>query len=407
MHLTLIIQNCNLNFKETMLAENILWAEIDLKAIAHNIRELRRITNPDSHLMAVVKANAYGHGSVEVARCALENGAYYLGVARIEEAILLRDNDIDAPILIFGYTQPLNYKDILKYNLIQTVCSYNFAETLSSFSLSQNSKIRIHIKIDTGMGRIGILPDCLRFCNNNGIKQESALNEVESIVRLPGINAEGIYTHFSMADSCDKSFTIRQFEIFTEFTGKLESEGIEFKIKHAANSAAIIDMPQTHLDMVRAGISIYGLYPSEEVKKDKISLLPAMSLKAVITHLKDVSYGFKVSYGAEYEATGPTTIITVPVGYADGYSRLLSSRGHMLVHGQRAPVAGRVCMDLTMLDAGNITDLKEGDEVVIFGAQHGAYITVDEIARLLNTINYEIVTSISERVKRVYLKDSS
>ncbi|MBU1056616.1 MAG: alanine racemase [Proteobacteria bacterium] len=386
------------------MAENILWAEIDLKAIAHNIRELRRITNPDSLLMAVVKANAYGHGSFEVARCALDSGADYLGVARIEEAILLREKKIDAPILIFGFTQPAHYEDILKYNLIQTVCSYSFAKSLSLFALSKNRKIKVHLKIDTGMGRIGILPDCFRSYDKNGIKPESALAEVESIARLSGIEAEGIYTHFSMADSFDKSFALKQFEIFTEFTDQLKSKNIEFKLKHAANSAAIIDLPQTHLDMVRAGISIYGLYPSEEVNKNKISLQPAMSLKAVIAQIKDVAAGFKVSYGATYEAARKTTIATVPVGYADGYNRLLSSRGSMLVCGQKAPIAGRVCMDLTMIDLGDMPEVKEGDEVVIFGKQQGNSITVDEIASMLNTINYEIVTSVSDRVKRVYLK---
>ncbi|MGB5157043.1 alanine racemase [Desulfobacterium sp. N47] len=386
------------------MADNIIWAEIDLKAIAHNLSELRRIINPDSRLMAVVKANAYGHGSVEVARCALDNGAEYLGVARIEEAMLLRKNNIDAPILIFGFTQPDSYENILKYNLVQTVCSYAFAESLSSFAISKNQKIKVHIKIDTGMGRIGVLPDCFRNYNKNGIKPVSALAEVESIASLSGIEAEGIYTHFSMADSYDKSFTTKQFEIFMEFISNLKLKGIEFKLKHAANSAAIIDIPKTHLDMVRAGISMYGLYPSEEVNKDRVSLLPAMSLKAIVTQVKNVSCGFNVSYGATYKTTAPTTIATVPVGYADGYSRLLSSRGHMLVHGQKAPIAGRVCMDLTMLDVGSITEVKQGDEVVVFGKQNGSCVTVDEIATLINTINYEIVTLISERVKRVYLK---
>lgn len=386
------------------MADNILWAEIDLKAIAHNVRELRRIANPDSHLMAVVKANAYGHGAFEVARCALDSGADFLGVARIEEAILLRKKKINAPILIFGFTQPAHFEDILKYSLIQTVCSYSYAKTLSSFALSKKRKIKIHLKIDTGMGRIGILPDCFRDYDKNGIIPQSALAEVESIARLSGIEAEGIYTHFSMADSIDKSFTIKQFNIFMGFINDLKSKKIEFKLKHAANSAAIIDLPQTHLDMVRAGISIYGLYPSEEVNKDKLLLLPAMSLKAVITHIKDVSAGFKVSYGATYEAKKQTTIATVPVGYADGYNRLLSSRGYMLVCGQKVPVAGRVCMDLIMLDVGGIPEVKQGDEVVIFGKQQGVVITVDEIAYMLNTINYEVVTSISDRVKRVFLK---
>jgi alanine racemase len=374
------------------LAEKILWAEVDLKAIAHNIIELRRITNRNSRLMAVVKANGYGHGSVEVARCALDNGAELLGVARIDEAVKLRNEEINAPILIFGYTPPPFYEEIIKLDLTQTVYSLRTAESLSSFAVSNKRRIKVHIKIDTGMGRLGILPD-----------SGSALRVVESIVGLPGLEPEGIFTHFSMADSLDKAFSIRQFEIFMEFINSLRGEGIEFGVKHAANSAGIIDMPETHLDMVRAGIAMYGLYPSGETMNYKTSLMPAMTVKSMIIHLKDVPAGFKVSYGATYETKKPTTIATVPVGYADGYSRLLSSRGQMLIRGQRAPIAGRVCMDLTMLDVGNIAGVKQGDEVVILGKQKDAEINADEIASLIGTINYEVVSSLTERVKRVYI----
>lgn len=385
------------------MADELLWAEIDLKSIAHNIRELRRIINPNSLLMAVVKANGYGHGSVEVARCALDNGARFLGVARIDEAKILRNEGIDAPVLIFGCTPPPFYKEVIKFDLTQTVYSLQTAESLSAFALSRKKRVKIHIKIDTGMGRLGILPDRLRAYRKNGTSAGSALHEVESIVRLPGLEPEGIFTHFSMADSSDKSFSKSQFEIFMEFIDSLRKKGIEFGIKHAANSAGIIDMPETHLDMVRAGIAMYGLYPSEEVKKNKVSLSPAMSLKSVVIHLKDVSSGFKVSYGATYETKKPTTIATVPVGYADGYSRLLSSCGYMVVCGQRAPIAGRVCMDLTMLDVGDIPGVKTGDEVVVFGKQGEAAVTVDEIAAITGTINYEVVSSLTERVKRKYL----
>lgn len=374
------------------MAEKILWAEVDLKAIAHNIIELRRITNRNSRLMAVVKANGYGHGSVEVARCALDNGAELLGVARIDEAVKLRNEEINAPILIFGYTPPPFYEEIIKLDLTQTVYSLRTAESLSSFAVSNKRRIKVHIKIDTGMGRLGILPD-----------SGSALRVVESIVGLPGLEPEGIFTHFSMADSLDKAFSIRQFEIFMEFINSLRGEGIEFGVKHAANSAGIIDMPETHLDMVRAGIAMYGLYPSGETMNYKTSLMPAMTVKSMIIHLKDVPAGFKVSYGATYETKKPTTIATVPVGYADGYSRLLSSRGQMLIRGQRAPIAGRVCMDLTMLDVGNIAGVKQGDEVVILGKQKDAEINADEIASLIGTINYEVVSSLTERVKRVYI----
>ncbi len=386
------------------MAEEILWAEVDLKAIAHNICELRRITNSNSRLMAVVKANGYGHGSVEVARCALDNGAEALGVARIHEAILLRNEGIDAPILVLGYTPAFYYEDILNYDITQTLFSRQAAESLSSFAVLHKKKVKVHVKIDTGMGRLGILVGPSIEYRNGNSQQEYVIKEVESIVRLPGLEPEGIFTHFSMADSLDKAFSKRQFEIFMEFINSLMSQGIEFGVKHAANSAGIIDMPETHLDMVRAGISMYGLYPSDEVNKDKVALLPAMSLKTTIIHIKKVPPGFKVSYGATYEAKKPTYIATVPVGYADGYSRLLSSRGSMLVCGQRAPIAGRVCMDLTMLDVGHIPEAKTGDEVVAFGSQIGSSIIVDEIASITGTINYEIVSSLTERVKRVYLK---
>jgi alanine racemase len=375
------------------LTKEILWSEIDLGAIAHNMRELRRITARGSRIMAVVKANGYGHGSVEVARCALDNGAELLGVARIGEAVKLRKAGFDAPVLIFGYTPQSLYKKILKYNLTQTVYSLKAAESLSSYASRHKSKIRVHIKIDTGMGRLGMLPD-----------SKSALRDVESIARLTGLAVEGIFTHFSMADSSDKSYSNRQYEVFMSFIGNLKKMGIDFDIKHAANSAGIIDMPETHLDMVRAGIAMYGLYPSEEINKKKVTLIPAMAVKSRIIHLKNVSAGFKVSYGATYETKKPTVIATVPVGYADGYSRLLSSRGFMLVRGERAPITGRVCMDLTMLDVGCISGVNQDDEVVIIGKQNNSEISADEIAALTGTINYEVVSSLTDRVKRVYIR---
>jgi len=386
------------------LTEEILWAEVDLKAIAHNICELRKITNCNSRLMAVVKANGYGHGSVEVARCALDNGAEILGVARIHEAILLRNEGIDVPILVLGYTPAFCYEDIVNYDVIQTVFSSQASESLSSFAVSHKKKVKVHVKIDTGMGRLGILVGRPGEYKNRNGRQEYAIKEVESIIRLPGLEPEGIFTHFSMADSLDKSFSRRQFKIFIEFINSLKSQGIEFGIRHAANSAGIIDMPETHLDMVRAGIAMYGLYPSEEVKKERAFLMPAMAVKSLIIHLKNVNAGFKVSYGATYETKKPTTIATVPIGYADGYNRLLSSRGYMLVGGERAPITGRVCMDLTMLDIGGISGVEQGDEVVIIGKQKNSVIKAEEIAALTDTINYEVVSSLTERVKRIYIR---
>ena len=372
----------------------LVWAEVDLKAIAHNIRELRRITNPKARFMAIVKANAYGHGIIEVARQSLENGAEALGVANIEEGIQLRKAGIDAPVLIFGYTSPVHAKKLIEFDLTQTVYSYEISRALSEAVAAYGKKIKVHIKVDTGMGRLGLL---------RGIT-DSSVSEVESISRLPMLELEGIYTHFATADKSDRSYAGKQFEIFMDFLNQLRIAGLEIPVTHAANSAAIINMPETHLDMVRAGISIYGLYTSEEVDRSIIKLKPAMELKTKIIHLKKVPAGFKVSYGTTYETEKPTTIATVSIGYADGLSRLLSSKGRMLVCGQSAPIVGRVCMDMTMLDVGKIPEIAIGEEVVVFGKQGNTSISVDEIASTINTINYEVVSTIMERVPRIYLR---
>jgi len=384
------------------LQHPIVWAEVDLEDIAHNVRELRRITSPDSCLMAVVKANAYGHGLVEVAGKALESGAQALGVARASEGIELRKAGFDAPILIFSYTPPDMARELVEFDLTQTVYSYKTAKVLSAAAGSFNKKIRVHLKVDTGMGRLGVLPDCFRASQSSrGV--DNAVHEVELIARLKNLEINGIYTHFASADSPDKSYTENQLAIFMNFIEQLKNAGMEFSVKHAANSAAVIDMPETHLDMVRTGISIYGLYTSDNVDKSRINLKPAMELKARIIHLKKVPAGFKISYGITYETQKATTIATVPIGYADGFNRLLSSRGHMLVCGRKAPIIGRVCMDMTMLDVGDIPEVSLEDEVVIFGKQGDASITVDEIASSINTINYEIVSAIADRVPRIYL----
>jgi len=375
----------------------LVWAEVDLKAIAHNIRELRRITNPKARFMAVVKANAYGHGIIEVARQSLENGAEALGVANIEEGIQIRKAGIDAPVLIFGYTPPAYVKNLIEFALTQTVYSYETSEELSQGANAYGKKIKVHIKVDTGMGRLGIL---------RGIKDNSlsSLSEVESISRLPMLELEGIYTHFATADKSNRSYAGKQFEIFMDLLNQLRIAGLEISVTHAANSAAIINMPETHLDMVRAGISIYGLYTSEEVDKSIIKLKPAMELKTKIIHLKKVPAGFKVSYGITHETEKPTIIATVSIGYADGLNRLLSSNGRMLVCGHSAPIVGRICMDLTMLDVGEIPKVGMEEEVVVFGKQGNASISVDEIASTINTINYEVVSTIMERVPRIYLR---
>jgi alanine racemase len=382
----------------------LTWAEIDLNVYAHNIRELRRITQPQARLMAVVKANGYGHGAHEVARTALQNGAEYLGVARIHEAVELRKAGLKAPILIFGYSSPASAPALIEYDLIQTVYSPSTARELSEQAARRGKKIKVHIKVDSGMGRLGLLLEdpAGKVSQNN--PSSGTVSDVEAISRLGNLEVEGIFTHFATADSADKSYANRQLERFIQFLERLDRAGLTPELKHAANSAALIDLPDSHLDMVRPGIATYGLYPSDEVDQHRVDLKPVMTLKSRIIHLKQVPAGFHISYGISYRTEKPTIIATVPVGYADGYNRLLSSAGSMVVHGKRVPVVGRVCMDLTMLDVGALKDVQIEDEVVVFGQQALETLPAEELASTLNTINYEIVTSIAARVPRIYLE---
>jgi alanine racemase len=348
-------------------------------------------------MLAAVKANAYGHGLVQVARQAVASGVHMLGVARTDEGIELRKSGIDAPILLFGYTSPDAVEDLMTYDLIPTVFSYATADAMSTAALKAGKRLTVHVKVDTGMGRIGLLPADRHTAGGPG-----AVPEIERIVRLKGLIPEGIYTHFAAADTRDKTSARTQFERFKETLSELAGKGITFPLRHTANSGAVIDMPETHLDMVRPGIAVYGLYPSDEVDKARIRLEPAMTLKARIAQVKAVPAGFQVSYGSTYTTPRPTVIATVPVGYADGYRRALSSRGIMLAGGRRVPVIGRVCMDLAMLDVGSVPDIQAEDEVVILGAQGSERISADEIAGWLDTINYEIVSTVMARVPRVY-----
>ncbi len=381
----------------------LIWAEIDLAAIAHNVRELRRIIAPKAELMIAVKANAYGHGAVQVARTGLKSGADQLGVARIEEGVELRRAGIRAPILVFGYAPAEQVPELVQYELTASVFSLQGARQLSA-ALLPDEQLAVHLKVDTGMGRMGMLPDERRHTAGRVDQGITAVEEVLGIAALKNLRLEGLWTHFAVSDEADKSYTRQQFRIFTSFIQQLKDRGLAIPICHAANSGAIIDMPETHLDMVRAGISVYGLYPSREVDLKRIDLHPAMTLKARITHVKKVPAGTKISYGGTWQASRPTTIATVPVGYGDGYSRLLSNQGQMLVHGRRAPIVGRVCMDLTMLDVGHIDDVKVEDEVVLIGRQGDETLSADEMAAQLKTINYEVVTTLMARVPRVFLK---
>lgn len=379
----------------------LIQAEIDLSAIDHNIKEIRRLVGPETKILAAVKANAYGHGALEVSQQVLDSGAAMLGVARINEGIELRRQGIAAPILILGNTPPEFAEDLMAYHLTAAVSSLAAAERYAAAARQQGKQITIHIKIDTGMGRNGFLSDCFRTPVTAA--DAGALADIQAVCRLSGIAVEGIFSHFALADAADKASANRQFAVFSDLLAKIEKAGITIPIRHIANSAATIDMPDTHLDMVRPGIAVYGLQPSDEVRLERIDLKPAMALKARVAHLKTVGKDFNVSYGSTWTAPAPTRIAVVPVGYADGFNRRLSSNGEMLVHGRRAPIVGRVCMDLTMIDVGHIADVTPGDEVVIFGRQGSEHLTADEIAARLATINYEIVSAITARVPRVYV----
>ncbi|HEX3031134.1 MAG TPA: alanine racemase, partial [Bacillota bacterium] len=354
-----------------------VWAEIDLTALAHNVRQIRSLTAPKAKVMAVVKANAYGHGALEVAGVALANGADRLAIATLGEGIALRKAGFGVPILILGPTPPEDVGEAVRYNLTQTVFSYELAEAMSWAAVQQRKTAKVHIKLDTGMGRIGL--------DSN---DKDTVDRILAISKLPNLEVEGIFTHFAVSDITDKSFAREQFTRFLGVTEELEKRGLPIPVRHVANSAAIIDLPETHLDMVRAGIILYGLYPSDEVNKSRIDLRPAMSLKAKVSHVKEVPPGTSISYGRTYQSSGPEIIATLPLGYADGYSRLLSNKGEVLIHGKRAPVVGRVCMDQIMVNVTHIPGVRVGDEAVLFGEQQGVHLSVDELAEKIGTINY-------------------
>jgi len=360
--------------------------------LAHNMQEIKRLSK-SKEIIATVKADAYGHGALDIAPTLLANGATRLAVAVVNEAVELRRGGIDCPIMVLGFTPDSLIDSILKYDIEQTVYTYDLAEKISKMAIEKNKIAKIHIALDTGMGRIGFTPE------------EKSLNQVYKISKLPNIIIEGLFSHFSTADAYDKSYTNMQFEKFNWFYDKLKEKGVKINIRHIANSAAIIDLPETHLEGVRPGIILYGYYPSEEVSKDKIKLKPVMTLKTNIVHLKEMDQGQYISYGRAFQTRRPSIIATLPVGYADGYTRLLFNKAKVIINGSFAPVVGRICMDQCMVDVTDIGEVKVGDEVILMGEYKNLKMTADEIAELLGTINYEITCMISKRVPRVYIKD--
>ncbi len=365
--------------------ETITWAEIDLDAIAWNVRNLKAHVGPGTMLMAVVKANAYGHGAVPVARAALEAGADRLAVNRAEEGVALRKAGIDAPILLLGPSLPSQAGAIVEHGLTPTVISKDLAT-----ALNEAGPVTVHVKVDTGMGRFGIMP-------------EEALEFFRFLHTLPNLHVEGIFTHFAVADLADKSYTRKQFRRFREVLDLLEEHGLRPPIRHVCNSAATMDLPEMHLEMVRVGIAMYGLRPSDEVEP-AVPIRPALSLKSRVARVRVLPPGSGISYGLTYVTEKETKVALVPVGYGDGYHRLISNRGQVLIHGRRAPIVGRVCMDQFVVDVSGIPDVKEGDEIVLVGRQGDDEISAEEVARWAETINYEVVTGLLPRAARRYLR---
>jgi len=369
------------------------WIEVNLDAIAQNVRNIKKLIGEKTELMAVVKGNAYGHDVLEVVPVVLNNGATRLAVARLEEGIFLRKAGITVPILVLGLTLKQQAELLVSYSITPTVSEYEMIEELSKFAVKEERTAKVHLKVDTGMGRIGILPDHI-------------LDLVKKIKALKNIEIEGIFTHFSVADEKDKAYTEMQFKKFMDVLTVLENEGIRIPVKHVGNSAALLDLPHMCLDLVRPGISIYGLYPSREVQKT-IKLIPAHTFKTRIAFLKELSAGQSISYGRTYTTNKERTVVaSLPVGYADGYNRLLSNQGEVLIRGKRFPVIGRVCMDQTLIDVTNLPQAETGEEVVLWGKQEQEEIMVEEIAEKVGTINYEIVhMPDKKRVPKLFIKN--
>ncbi len=364
------------------------FARIDLDVIRANFDELKRRTADGVKTMAVVKANGYGHGAVRVAK-ALEDRADYFAVATLEEAVELRDNGITKPVMVLSFTHPSQYDTLVQRDIIATLCSLEEAEQLSVVAERHGKTATVHIGVETGMNRIG-LPDT-----------DDGVEDIRRITALPHVTAEGIFTHFACADATDKTAALRQKERFDRFLALLDEAGVHIPIKHCCNSAATIDF-DAHYDMVRLGIALYGMAPSNEVMFDRVALKPAMQVFTHVIYVKDVEAGYGIGYGHTYHTSEKRRIATISIGYADGYNRAFSNRGHVLIHGKKAPIVGRICMDMAMVDVTDIPETQVGDEVVVMGTSGEERITAEDLGALCMSFNYEVVCTFMPRVARVY-----
>lgn len=371
-----------------------VWAEVDLDAIWENMVHMKENIAEKTKILAVIKTDGYGHGGVPIAKM-LEQLDFMFGyaAATYEEAHVLREAGVKKPILILGYTFPYCYEELIREEIRPAVYRRDTVEELAAAAAKVGKKAKVHIKVDTGMGRIGITPD------------EEGLEFVRFLIEHPELEVEGIFTHFAKSDETDKTSANHQLELFQDFIKKIQTElGITIPVKHCSNSAAILEMPQANMDMVRAGITTYGLYPSEEVSKDIVPLRAAMSLYSHIVYCKTIHAGQSVSYGGLFTAQKDTRVATIPVGYGDGYPRSLSGKGYVLIHGKKAPILGRVCMDQFMVDISEIPEAMDGDKVTLLGMDGTERITAEELGELSGRFNYEFVCDLGKRIPRVYIQ---
>ena len=377
------------------MAVNRVRADIDLDAVLYNMESMHKKLKPGTKIAAVVKADGYGHGAVEISRV-LENLPYLWGyaVATSNEAMQLVEAGRKKPIIILGLSFPEQFEEIVENDLRPAVCTYETAQALSDIAAEKNKVCRIHIKVDSGMSRIGFQ-----------VTPESA-DTVARISKLPNIMIEGIFTHFARADEASKAPAYEQFKQFEKMIAMVEEKGVQIPLKHCSNSAGIVEIPECNMDMVRAGITLYGLWPSEEVDKTKISLKPVMSLRSRVAYVKELLPGRQISYGGTFTVKKKMTVATVPVGYGDGYARGLSNKGWVLIKGQKAPICGRVCMDQCMVDVTDIPGVKTGDTVTLLGKDADEEITMEQLGELSGRFNYEFACLITPRVPRIYHKNN-
>ena len=378
--------------QEKMNSYQRVWAEVDLDAIRENMIHMKENIAPETKMLAVIKTDGYGHGGVPIAK-KLEPLDFMFGyaAATYEEAHVLREAGVKKPILILGYTFPYCYEELIREEIRPAIYRRDTVEELAAAAAKVGKKAKVHIKVDTGMGRIGITPD------------EEGLAFVKYVTEHPELEVEGIFTHFAKSDEADKTSANHQLELFKNFTDRIQKKlGLTIPVKHCSNSAAILEMPQANMDMVRSGITTYGLYPSEEVKKDIVPLKAAMSLYSHIIYCKTIHAGQSVSYGGMFTATKDTRVATVPVGYGDGYPRSLSGKGYVLIHGKKAGILGRVCMDQFMVDVTDIPEAAEGDKVTLLGTDGAEKITAEELGEMSGRFNYEFVCDLGKRIPRVY-----